>query len=276
MKFNSVYIIAEIGINHCDDMEIAHQLIDDCKEAGADTVKFQSFRTELLVLPDAPRMPYQTTDRTGDVTQFEMLKKVELSDEQHYKLQEHCNKIDVDFVSTPYDVPSLELLEKLNLPFIKIASTDVTNLPFLRRAAAGGRNIICSSGASDLWELSMVVDAFDNENNHDHLSLLHCLSYYPAPLEEINLAAIRNMENAFNVPVGFSDHTQSEEVGAWAVASGAKLLEKHITFDKSAKGPDHAASLTPDEFRNYVSRVRIFGQAMGDGINYIEVFRSPS
>jgi len=205
-----------------------------------------------------------------------MLKKVELSDEQHYKLQEHCNKIDVDFVSTPYDVPSLELLEKLNLPFIKIASTDVTNLPFLRRAAAGGRNIICSSGASDLWELSMVVDAFDNENNHDHLSLLHCLSYYPAPLEEINLAAIRNMENAFNVPVGFSDHTQSEEVGAWAVASGAKLLEKHITFDKSAKGPDHAASLTPDEFRNYVSRVRIFEQAMGDGINYIEVFRSPS
>lgn len=270
-----IYAIAEIGINHCGDMRIARDLVDMAKEAGADAVKFQTFRTELLVAREADRMPYQGADRCGNITQFEMLKQVELSEAQHIELMDHCARVGIDFLSTPYDTESFDMLKRLGAGTVKIASTDTTNLPFLRHIAASGLSVICSTGVCDLWEVARAVDAFGDAGALDRLTLLHCLSYYPAPPEEVNLRAIARMAAAFGVPVGYSDHTLSEEMGAWAVIAGAKVIEKHVTFDRSAPGPDHAASLTPDQFARYVANIRIAEASLGDGYKRVQPSERP-
>ncbi len=270
-----VHIIAEIGVNHCGDMDLARALVDVAKDAGADSVKFQSFRTERLVANEAARMPYQAADRCGDITQFEMLKRLELSEVQHVTLMEYCAARGIEFLSTPYDPESLEMLKRLGVATIKIASTDTTNVPLLRQVAASGLKAICSTGVCDYWEVARAVDAFREADTLDQLTLLHCLSYYPAPPDEVNLAVIRRMSAAFGVPVGFSDHTLSEEMGAWAVLAGATTIEKHITLDKDAPGPDHAASLLPQEFEGYVATVRKAERALGDGFKRIQPSERP-
>lgn len=265
-----VKVIAEIGINHCGDMNIAHRLIDAAKEAGADVVKFQTFRTEALVDRDSKRMPYQSDERCGAITQFEMLKAVELNEEQHVELMAHCRDAGLGFLSTPYDDESLDLLVRLDCDCIKVASTDTTNLLLLRRIAATGRAVILSTGVTELWEVAKAVREFDKAGALGRLTLLHCLSYYPAPIEQANLSAIARMREAFAVPVGYSDHTVSLDMGAWAVLTGAAVIEKHFTHDKAAPGPDHAASLTPDELACYISAIRRAEAALGDGIKRIQ------
>lgn len=258
----SAYVIAEIGINHCGDMAIAHRLIDAAAAAGADAAKFQSFRTELLVRRDAERMPYQTAARCGAVSQFEMLKRTELSPEQHRELMAHCRRRGIDFLSTPYDEPSLRMLAEMGVGAIKIASTDVTDRLFLRKVAAAGLPVICSSGVSALWEVTLAVETL--RDGGAPVALLHCVSNYPTPEHEVNLRVIGALAAAFSLPAGFSDHTLSLDMGAWAVLAGARIVEKHVTFDKAAVGPDHAASLTAEEFTTYVGRIRAAETALGD------------
>jgi N,N'-diacetyllegionaminate synthase len=262
------YVIAEIGVNHCGSMERAHELIDVAVEAGADAAKFQTFRTEELVRADQIRMPYQNKDRCGDISQFDMLKVLELDESQHRTLQDYCRKRGIEFISTPYDTASVDLLLRLGVKAIKVASTDMTNIPLLRYIARARLPVICSTGICDLWEVAKAMEAF-GERTSD-VVLLHCLSNYPAPIDELNLGAIRVMGAAFGVPVGFSDHTMSLDTGAWAVCAGAAVVEKHITFDNGAVGPDHAASLEPKDFNRYVANIRAARQAMGDGRKRIQ------
>lgn len=264
-KHGKTYVIAEVGVNHNGDMGRAKELIDVAVEAGADAAKFQSFRVEDLVRRDSERMAYQVSERTGEVTQFEMLKRVELSPDDHHLLADYCAGKGIDFISTPYEHKSLAFLVDMGVETLKIASTDTTNLLLLEAAAQSGKHVILSSGVTDFWELAKSVAVFRDADALDRLSLMHCLSFYPAPLEQLNLGAIRTMEAAFQVPVGYSDHTLSEQVGAWAVMAGAQLNEKHFTFDKGAVGPDHAASMLPDEYIRYVAAIREAEAALGDG-----------
>ena len=264
-KNGRTYVIAEVGVNHNGDMERAKELVDVAVRAGADAAKFQSFRVEALVRRDSERMAYQVSERTGEVTQFEMLKRVELSTDDHHLLADYCAKKGIDFISTPYEHASLRFLVDMGVDTLKIASTDTTNLLLLEAAAQSGKHVIVSSGVTDFWELAKSVAVFRDAGALDRLSLMHCLSFYPAPLDQLNLGAIRTMAAAFQVPVGYSDHTLSEQVGAWAVMAGATMNEKHITFDKGAVGPDHAASMLPDEYIRYVAAIRQAEAALGDG-----------
>lgn len=254
-------VIAEIGVNHNGDLDKALLLIEQAKEAGADVVKFQSFKTELLIRRDQPKMPYQEA-RAQEANQFDMLKKLELDESQHRKVMAHCRKVGIDFLSTPYDTQSADLLKSLGAEAIKVASTDTTNVPFLRYLRKLGLPIILSTGVSSQAEVERVMAEFKPT---DHLALLHCVSNYPCPLGELNLRCIRSYQERFQCPVGFSDHSASLEVGAYAVASGARILEKHFTFDKTAPGPDHAASFTQEELKSYIEKVRDVEFMLGDG-----------
>jgi len=254
-------VIAEIGVNHNGDLQRALMLIEQAKEAGADVVKFQSFRTELLIKADQPKMPYQE-ERAREANQFDMLKKLELNEDQHKKIMAHCRKVEIDFLSTPYDTQSADLLKSLGSEAVKVASTDTTNVPFLRYLKKLGLPIILSTGVTAKSEVERVMKEFDRG---DQLALLHCVSNYPCPVEELNLRCIRSYQEQFHCPVGFSDHSASLDVGAYAVAAGARILEKHFTFDKSASGPDHAASFTRDELKIYIQRVREVEVMLGDG-----------
>ena len=271
------YVIAEIGINHNGSLEVAEQLVRAASAAGADAVKFQTFRTESLIRPHEPKMPYQV--RVGETeTQFEMLKKVELDWPSHLRLQELCRDLVIDFISTPYDTDSVDLLVELGLSELKVASTDTTNVPFLRYLerveTSPTTSIILSTGCTSLEELDRSMAVFEGPSR-GRVVLMHCVSYYPAPLDELNLRAVREMEARYGVPTGFSDHTDDVDVGAWAVAAGARILEKHFTFDKSAPGPDHRASLTPDELRTYIENVRRVSGALGDGVKRVAACEEP-
>ena len=259
-----MYIIAEIGINHNGDLEKALYLIEKAKASGADAVKFQTYKTELLLPRNEPKMPYQTGSSQEAESQFDMLKKAELSKEQHKELMRHCHKHAIDFLSTAYDIDSANMLAELGVQALKVASTDTTNIPFLRYLKRLNTPLIISTGVTDFQELTKAMDVFTHTRDCK-LALLHCISAYPAPLQELNLRCITRLEEAFSYPVGFSDHTASIDTGAYAVCAGARLLEKHFTFDKTAPGPDHPASLLPRELKSYVDRVRQVEQYLGDG-----------
>ncbi len=262
------FIIAEAGVNHNGDIELAKKLVDVAAEAGADAVKFQTFKTEHLVVRDAPKADYQIETTGSDESQFEMLKKLELSKSDHLTLIKYCKKKEILFLSTPFEEESVDFLEELKLPVIKIPSGEVTNLPFIKYTAEKDIPVIMSTGMSTIAEIDSAVKIF-RETNNGNLILLHCVSSYPAPEEQTNLKAMITLKDTFKFPVGYSDHTSGIEIPIAAVAMGACVIEKHFTLDKSFSGPDHRASLEPGMLKLLVRSIRTVEKAMGDGIKKI-------
>lgn len=259
------FVIAEAGVNHNGDVAIARQLIDAAADAGADAVKFQSFITEDLIVPNAQKADYQVSNTGPSGSQFEMLKALELDEAQHAELKAHCESAGILYLCTPYENESADRLERIGSAAFKIASADATNLPFLHYLGGKGLPVILSTGMCDLEEVRVAMEVL-----HPHLDgrivLLHCTSEYPAPLDETNLAAMDTLRETFDVPVGFSDHTEGIGAAPWAVARGCAVLEKHLTLDRSMSGPDHRASLEPKELAALIREVRSVESAIGDGI----------
>ena len=259
-----VFIIAEVGVNHDGDVALAKRLVDEAADAGADAVKFQTFRAERLASARAPKAPYQlrTTDRAE--SQLEMLRRLELSPDAHREVQRQCMKRAIAFVSTPFDEGSADLLEELDVPVFKIGSGEITNWSFLEYVARKGKPIILSTGMSFLSEVDEAVRII-RRAGCEQLVLLHCVSSYPADPADANLLAMQTMATAFGVPVGFSDHTRGIEVSLAAVALGASVIEKHFTLDRNMPGPDHQASLEPEELVALVRGIRTVERSLGDG-----------
>lgn len=261
---NRCFIIAEAGVNHNGDINIAKKLVDKAKEAGVDAIKFQTFRAENLVTKEAPKAEYQK-ETTGDGSQFEMLKKLELSLEDHITLKRYCEEKGIMFISTPFDFESVDLLEKTDVSLYKVSSGDLTNLPLLSYIANKNKPIILSTGMANLGEVEEAVETIFKTGNNK-LILLHCTSNYPTTYEDVNLRAMLTIKEAFKLPIGYSDHTIGIEVPIAAVALGAKVIEKHFTLDKNMEGPDHKASLEPYELKMMVNSIRNIEIAMGDGV----------
>jgi N-acetylneuraminate synthase len=260
-----VFVIAEAGVNYNGDLDLARQLVDAAAAAGADAIKFQSFRAETLASRSAPKANYQIAATGGDESQFEMLKRLELSDEAHRILMAYCAKRSILFLSTPFDEERADFLQSLGMPAFKIPSGEITNLPFLAHVAAKKKPILLSTGMSDLTEVGQAVEIIRRAGG-DELALLHCLTNYPADPSEANLRAMKTMADAFSLPVGYSDHTPGIEVALAAVALGARIIEKHFTASRVLPGPDHAASLEPLELKALVQGVRTVESALGNGI----------
>jgi N,N'-diacetyllegionaminate synthase len=258
-------IIAEAGVNHDGDLGRAHALIDAAADAGADVVKFQSFVAGEIVTRLAPKADYQHLSAAPGESQYEMLRRLQLKANAEKELLDHCTRLGVLFLSTPYDRSSVDRLALLGIPAYKISSTDATNLPYLEYVAAQGRPVILSTGMCDLDEVRTALAALRRHGGTD-VALLHCTSEYPATVEEANLRAIATMEQAFGCCVGFSDHTPGVGAAPWAVAAGACIVEKHFTLDRTAPGPDHASSLEPASFRELVQTIRHVETVLGHGI----------
>ncbi len=261
-----VYIIAEAGVNHNGDINIAKKLIDIASEAKADAVKFQAFKSEELILKNVSKANYQTRNTTEEESQFEMLKKLELSTDQNIELIEYCRIKKIDFLTTPFDEVSLQSLDKLDLVAYKVASTDTTNLPFLRRMAQKQKPIILSTGMCYLSEVKLALETIF-EFNKDVI-LLQCTANYPIKNSEANLNVINTYKNEFDIIVGYSDHSIGMGAAPYSVPMGAKVIEKHFTIDKATSGPDHKASLNPDELKEFVKTIRTVEEYMGTQIKY--------
>lgn len=258
------YIIAEAGVNHNGDIELAKKLIDMAAECGADAVKFQTFKAEESTGQTAEKAQYQQMNDPRQESQLEMIRKLELPFEQFAILQDYCKKRNIDFISTPDGSDSLKCLVDLDVPLVKIGSTEVTNLPFLKEIALTGKPVILSTGMSTLGEVEQAVNTIMETGNHQ-LQLMHCTTDYPTAVEDVNLKAMITMREAFHVPVGYSDHTLGFEAAVAAVTLGASCIEKHITLDRNMKGPDHKASMPPEEFKEYVMHIRNTEKLLGDG-----------
>ncbi len=284
----STYVIAEAGVNHNGSMELARDLIEVAAEAGADAIKFQTFRSEELVAEDAPKADYQTETTDAEESQAEMLHRLELSPEQHHTIAEHCADQDLQFLSTPFDAQSAQfLVDEFNVPRIKIGSGELTNGPLLLEIARLGRPVILSTGMGTLGEVEQALSVLaygyvsdgdrptseeldrafastDGQNALDqNVTVLHCVTEYPAPVEAANLRVMDTLREAFRLPVGLSDHTEGITIPVAAVARGATLIEKHFTLDRSLPGPDHEASLEPDELYEMVQGIRNAEAALG-------------
>jgi N-acetylneuraminate synthase len=261
-----VFIIAEAGCNHNGDTNLAKQLIDVAVEAGADAVKFQTFITDELVTQQAEKADYQKINTgDGNETQYALLKKLELSFDNFKTLKAYCERKGIAFLSTPFDYRSVDFLDELEIPAFKIASGEITNIPFLSYIARKKKPVILSTGMSTLEEVEKAEEALRQTHNAE-LVLLHCTSEYPVPVEDVNLRAMNTLYHRFNVPVGLSDHTVGSAIALAAVALGASVIEKHFTLDKSLPGPDHALSLEPQELTRLVQNIRSVEKALGNGI----------
>ncbi len=261
---NKIFIIAEAGVNHNGDMETAKRLVDAAVAAEADAVKFQTFKAESLVCKQAPKAEYQMETTNAEESQFDMLKKLELTPDMHRELIRYCQEKNIMFLSTPFDVDSLHYLVDCGLSIIKIPSGEITNYPLLREAARSGRRIILSSGMSTMDEVREAV-AVLKENGGTDITVLHCNTEYPTPFCDVNLLAMRAIKEEIGVSVGYSDHTPGTEAAVAAAALGAEIIEKHFTLDRNMDGPDHKASLEPDELVRLVKEVRHIEEALGDG-----------
>ena len=262
---SKVFIIAEAGVNHNGSLDLAYQLIDVAKDAGADSVKFQTFKAENVVSELADKAEYQKKTTGSDKSQLEMIKKLELSFEDFVKLKKYCDKKEIMFLSTPFDYQSIDFLYDL-VDIYKIPSGEIINYPYLKHIAAKNKPLIMSTGMSNLGEIEEAINIIRSVNSEAKISLLHCTTNYPTPYEEVNLKAIQTLAAAFKLPVGYSDHTLGIEVPIAAVARGAKIIEKHFTLDKKLPGPDHKASLEPSELKEMVKAIRNIEMALGDGI----------
>jgi N,N'-diacetyllegionaminate synthase len=251
---SKTFIIAEAGVNHGGDVAVAKKLVDIAVEAGADAVKFQAFRTKNLIIEDIEKAPYQQSTTGNQETQSEMLRKLELNHEAYVELLNYCRSKSILFLITPFDEGSLEELETIGVEAYKIASTDTTNLPFLEKVAKTGKPIILSTGMCFLDEVRAALEAINKHNNQ--VVLLQCTANYPIKDSEANLNVIKTFQTEFDVIVGYSDHSVGIGAAPYAVPMGAKVVEKHFTIDKSASGPDHLASLDPQELKEFVKQVR--------------------
>ncbi len=258
------FIIAEAGINHNGDMDLARALIDAAADSGADAVKFQTFLADRLVTTDAPKAQYQVQAADSDETQKEMLARLELTRQDHVDLIDHCKLRGILFLSTPFDEISADLLENLNMPAFKIPSGEIINLPFLEYVARKEKPMIISTGMSTIEEVHEALRVVRNAGN-DEVVLLHCVTNYPADPADVNLRTMATMKETLSVPVGYSDHTLGKEIPLAAVALGACVIEKHFTLSRDMPGPDHQASLEPDELKSLVEGVRKVESAMGTG-----------
>jgi N,N'-diacetyllegionaminate synthase len=264
---NKTLIIAEAGVNHNGDIMLAKQLIVAAAEAGADLVKFQTFNAGRQVTRNAHKAFYQTKTSGADETQYEMLKRLELSSDMHDELLAHCRQTKIGFLSTGFDIPAVRYLNQLGLRLYKIPSGEITNLPYLRYIGALGGDLILSSGMCKMSDIEAAVDVLEQAGTpRTKIVVLHCTTEYPTPMAEVNLRAMNSMRSAFGVRVGYSDHTSGIEVAIAATALGACVIEKHFTLDRNLPGPDHQASIEPDELKAMVRAIRNIGIAMGDGI----------
>lgn len=263
----SIFIIAEAGVNHNGSKELAMKMIDTAKEAGADAVKFQTFKAEKLVSRRAEKADYQKETTDGGESQFEMIKKLELDVDTHRELKQRCDDLGIIFMSTPFDHDSIDLLAELGLDIFKIPSGEITNLPYLRRIGRLNKKIILSTGMAEMSEIKDALDALQKAGTDKaNITVLHANTEYPTPMEDVNLRAMETIGREFGVRYGFSDHTQGIEADIAAAALGACVIEKHFTLDKNMPGPDHKASLEPHELKAMVKAIRNIEKAMGTGI----------
>lgn len=260
-------IIAEAGVNHNGDLNIAKRLVDEAAGSGADIVKFQTFNASRLSTPYAKKAEYQLEDVGGVETQYDMLRRLELKDEMHHSLIRHCAELKIEFLSTGFDIESVNFLSKLGQSRFKIPSGEITNLPYLRHIGRYGKPIILSTGMATLGDIEIAIETLEQAGTpRSGVTVLHCTTSYPTAMNEVNLRAMQTIQSAFGVAVGYSDHTQGIEVAIAAVAMGATLIEKHFTLDKSLPGPDHKASLEPSELAELIAAIRNIEVALGDGI----------
>lgn len=259
---NKVMIIAEAGVNHNGSMELARKLVLEAKKAGADYVKFQSFKTEKLVSKFAEKAEYQKKTTGSEESQFAMIKKLELSENDHLELIAYCKELGIGFSSSPFDKDGIGYLDSLNVDFFKVPSGEITNLPYLRELAKYKRPVILSTGMCTMED---VRDALQVLKDSD-VTVLHCNTEYPTPMKDVNLKAMLTLRDKFNVKIGYSDHTLGVEVPISAVALGATVIEKHFTLDKTMEGPDHRASLEPNELKLMVDSIRNIEKALGTGV----------
>lgn len=268
MNNKKVVIIAEAGVNHNGSIDLAYQLVDAAVEAGVDYIKFQTFKAEKLVTQDAPQAEYQTANTGLADTQLAMLKKLELSEEQHSLLIDYCKQKSIQFFSTGFDIESLEYLKSIGLSLVKVPSGELTNLPYLRTAALLFSEVILSTGMATMQEIKDAIAVFlDQGIAPEKITVLHCTTEYPAPFQDVNLRAMQTIANELHVAIGYSDHTEGIAIPVAATALGARIIEKHFTLDKTLPGPDHKASLEPHELKQMVQSIRQVEQALlGNGI----------
>ena len=267
MRSNSVFVIAEAGVNHNGCLDLAYKLVDVAVEAGADAVKFQTFKAEQVISRYAEKAEYQKETTDASASQLEMVKKLELNREAHEKLMAYCRDKGIEFLSTPFDLESIDLLIELGIKTLKIPSGEITNLPYLRKIGALGKKVIMSTGMATLEEVRMALEVLVNGRaQKENITILHCNTEYPTPFEDVNLRAMLTMKDKLGVKVGYSDHTLGIEVSVAAVALGAEVIEKHFTLDKTSEGPDHKASLEPDELKAMIRSIRNIERAMGSGV----------
>lgn len=260
-------IIAEAGVNHNGDIQLAKKLIDAAADAGADLVKFQTFNASRQVTRVAKKAVYQMQVTDGTESQYDMLRRLELSEAMHHELIAHCAARNIEFFSTGFDIESVDLLVSLGQEHFKVPSGEITNLPYLRHIGQLGKSVILSTGMANLGEIEAAIDVLERAGTlRAKVTVLHCTTEYPTPMSEVNLRAMQAIQLAFGVAVGYSDHTQGIEVAIAAVAMGATVIEKHFTLDRKLPGPDHQASLEPAELNAMVAAIRNIEAAMGDGI----------
>lgn len=266
-KINNTFIIAEAGVNHNGDITLAKKLIDVAYRAGVDAVKFQTFKANNVVSKYAQKADYQKETTNENESQFEMIKKLELNEKIHHELINYCDNKNILFLSTPFDIESIDLLYKLGMKIFKIPSGEITNLPYLRHIGSLGKEIILSTGMADLGEIEDALDILITSGTpKENITILHATTEYPCPIEEVNLRAMQTISEAFKIRVGYSDHTNGIEVPIAAVAMGAVVIEKHFTLDKTMEGPDHKASLEPEELIKMVKAIRNIEKSLGNGI----------
>ena len=267
MTRDHTYIIAEAGVNHNGSLNTALEMIDIAAEAGADAVKFQTFKTDCLVTPNAPKAHYQTISDRKAQTQYDMIKRLELRPEDHEELMARCKNQKIDFLSTPFDLDSIDLLQALGLNTYKIPSGEITNLPYLRKIGGLRKQIILSTGMSELSEIKDALSILEQSGSiRKDIILLHCNTEYPTPFHDVNLLAMKSLAEHFpGVGIGYSDHTLGIEIPIAAAALGAIVIEKHFTINRQMTGPDHAASLEPDELKAMVRSIRRIEMALGNG-----------
>ena len=260
-------IIAEAGVNHNGDINMAKKLIDIAAQAGADLVKFQTFSADRLVTREAAKADYQMLAADNTESQHDMLRKFELTESMHEELIAHCTSQNIGFFSTGFDVESINLLVRLGQQLFKIPSGEITNLPYLRHIGKLNKTVILSTGMSNMDEIEAAINVLEESGTHrSKITVLHCTTAYPVPMSDVNLRAMQSLQNEFNVAVGYSDHTLGIEIPIAAVALGATIIEKHFTTDRSLPGPDHKASLEPTELKAMIDGIRKIEEALGDGI----------
>ena len=264
---NKTLIIAEAGVNHNGEIKLAKKLIDEASHSGADYIKFQTFKAETLVTKKAKKAEYQEKLTAGKESHYDMIKKLELNRDDHFELIRYCKKKNIQFLSTGFSIDDIDFLLSLNIPFIKIPSGEINNLPYLRHISQFHTPVILSTGMSTMSEVKNAVNLLTQDSlSKKDITVLHCNTEYPTPFSDVNLNAMISIKEELNVRVGYSDHTLGIEVSTAATALGASIIEKHFTLDRNLPGPDHAASLEPDELRLLIRSIRNIEKALGNGL----------